>query len=244
MGLIVNFSDFVNKTGTSLSASDHLVGFTTNLDGSRQEIKLTVADLITFVESNSGNDLYTLLYAYSAKWDSAYSSINGLSSGLSLVFTNSSNWEGNYTTVKNNSSFWTTAYNTVQKLTGNFINVNSNVFTINSSNQDLYNKKFINVFHDDTATVTVMNNVSYGFSCKIFNNSTHYILLSSYSPFNYKGKGEYLNDQYGLVNLEWDGNFAYGYGDLESAIGPAYPNALLTNEDAYLLQQDDSLILY
>lgn len=244
MGLIVNFSDFVNKTGTSLSASDHLVGFTTNLDGSRQEIKLTVADLISFVESNSGNDLYTLLYAYSAKWDSAYSSINGLSSGLSLVFTNSSNWEGNYTTVKNNSSFWTTAYNTVQKLTGNFIDVNSNIFTINSSNQDLYNKKFINVFHDDTATVTVMNNVSYGFSCKIFNNSTHYILLSSYSPFNYKGKGEYLNDQYGLVNLEWDGNFAYGYGDLENALGPAYPNALLTNEDAYLLQQDDSLILY
>ena len=234
MGLIVNFSDFVNKTGTSLSASDHLVGFTTNLDGSRQEIKLTVADLITFIESNSANDLYTILNQSSANWNNTYNNVS----------TSSANWNSSYTSVKNNSSFWTTAYNTVQKLTGNFINVNSNVFTINSSNQDLYNKKFINVFHDDTATVTVMNNVSYGFSCKIFNNSTHYILLSSYSPFNYKGKGEYLNDQYGLVNLEWDGNFAYGYGDLESAIGPAYPNALLTNEDAYLLQQDDSLILY
>lgn len=244
MGLIVNFSDFVNKTGTSLSASDYLVGFTTNLDGSRQEIKLTVADLISFVESNSGNDLYTLLSTNSAKWDSAYSSINSLSSGLSIVFTNSSNWEGNYTTVNSNSAYWTTAYNTVQTLTGNFLNVNSNYFVINFGNQNLYNKKLINIFHDDTITVKVENDVSVGFSCKIFNNSTHYVILSAYSPFNYNGKGQYLNDQYGLVNLEWDGSFAYGYGDLESAIGPAYPDALLTDEDAYLLQEDDSLILY
>lgn len=244
MGLIVNFSDFANKTGTSLSASDYLVGFTTNLDGSRQEIKLTVADLITFVESNSGNDLYTLLSTNSAKWDSAYSSINGLSSGLSLVFTNSSNWEGNYTTVNSNSAYWTTAYNTVQSLTGNFISVNTNNFVIDATNQNLYNKKFVNVYHDDTALIILNTNVGLGFSCKIFNNSTHYLILSTYESSNYNAKGSFVNDQYGLVNLETDGTYVYGYGDLESALGPAYPDALLTSEDAYLLQEDDSLILY
>ena len=245
MGLIVNFSDFENISASNLSFNDYLIGYATNPD---REVRTTIEDLINFMESASANDLYQILAANSGKWDSTYTSVASNSaswdSTYNNVSTSSANWNSSYTSVKNNSSFWTTAYNTVQKLTGNFINVNSNVFTINSSNQDLYNKKFINVFHDDTATVTVMNNVSYGFSCKIFNNSTHYILLSSYSPFNYKGKGEYLNDQYGLVNLEWDGNFAYGYGDLENALGPAYPNALLTNEDAYLLQQDDSLILY
>ena len=244
MGLVVNFSDFVNKTGTSLSASDYLVGFTTNLDGSRQEIKITLADLITFVESNSGNDLYTLLYTNSAKWDSAYTTINNLSSGLSIVFSNSSNWEGNYTTINSNSAYWTTAYNTVQTLTGNFITVNSNSMVINFGNQNLYNKKLIRFYHDDTANVKVEADVNPGFSCKIFNNSTHYVVLSTYSPFNYNGKGSYINDQYGAASLEWDGSFTYGYGDLESAIGPAYPDALLTDEDAYLLQEDDSLILY
>ena len=94
MGLIVNFGDFVNKTGTSLSASDHLVGFTTNLDGSRQEIKLTVADFITFIESNSANDLYTILNQSSANWNSTYSTVNS----------NSGKYESTYTTVNSNSA--------------------------------------------------------------------------------------------------------------------------------------------
>jgi hypothetical protein len=34
MGLVVNFSDFENKTGTSLSASDYLVGYTTDYNTS------------------------------------------------------------------------------------------------------------------------------------------------------------------------------------------------------------------
>ena len=94
MGLIVNFGDFVNKTGTSLSASDHLVGFTTNLDGSRQEIKLTVADFITFIESNSANDLYTILNQSSANWNSTYSTVNS----------NSGKYESTYTTLNTNSA--------------------------------------------------------------------------------------------------------------------------------------------
>jgi len=241
MGLIVNFSDFENISASALSTSDYLVGYTGNPN---RETRITIGDFVNFIESISGNDLYVVLYANSAKWDSTYSSLNQLSSSNVLVFSNSGRWESNYVTVINNSAFWTTAYNTVQTLTGNFINVSSNNFVINSSNKNLYNKKFINLFHDDTSVVTVNANVGLGFSCKLFNNSTHYVILSGAPGVNYNAKGSFLNDQYGLVNLETDGIYVYGYGDLESGIGPAYPDAILTNEDAFLLQENDSLLLY
>ena len=98
MGLVVNFSDFENKTGTSLSASDYLVGYTTDFDGNRQELKITVADLITFLESNSGNDLYTILYSNSASWNSVYNSVNS----------NSASWDSVYSSFNSNSSRYTT----------------------------------------------------------------------------------------------------------------------------------------
>jgi len=114
MGLVVNFSDFENKTGTSLSASDYLVGYTTDFDGNRQELKITVADLITFLESNSGNDLYTILYSNSASWNSVYNSVNSNSGSWDSVYSttnvNSATWKSNYTTTSNNSAFWSEAY--------------------------------------------------------------------------------------------------------------------------------------
>ena len=112
MGLVVNFSDFENKTGTSLSASDYLVGYTTDFDGSRQELKITVADLITFLETNSGNDLYTILYSNSANWNNTYTSVRNTSSSWNSVYTttnvNSANWNSTYTSFNNNSSRLTT----------------------------------------------------------------------------------------------------------------------------------------
>ncbi|NBP16720.1 hypothetical protein EBU95_20415, partial [bacterium] len=98
MGLSVNFGDFVNKTGFSLSASDYLVGFTTDYDGNRQEIRITVEDFITYIESNSANDLYTILNQNSGKWDSVYLSVSP----------NSGYWDSVYNTVNTVSSSWTT----------------------------------------------------------------------------------------------------------------------------------------
>jgi len=241
MGLVVNFSDFANISAGALSTSDYLVGYTGNPN---RETRITLADLVNFMESVSGNDLYVVLYENSAKWDSTYSTLR----------TNSGAWRSSYTTlnglssalatVNTNSAYWETAYSQVQKLTGNFISMDSTNLTINLSNKDDYNKKTILLSHPDTANVVVGYDVGYGFSCKIINNSTHYIILSSALPYTFNAKGEYLNDQYGFVKIESDGINIYGYGDLESAIGPAYPDAILNEDQSYLLQDDDSLILY
>ena len=81
MGLIVNFSDFVNKTGTSLSASDYVVGFTTKLDGSKEEIKTTLADVVTFFNTYSGlNSVFTTVNVSSSNWNSVYTSVKSESS--------------------------------------------------------------------------------------------------------------------------------------------------------------------
>ena len=106
MGLSVNFGDFVNKTGSSLSASDYLVGFTTDYDGNRQEIRITVEDFITYIESNSANDLYTILSQNSGKWDSVYLSVSP----------NSGYWDSVYTTVNTVSSNWTVGGSSVSTI--------------------------------------------------------------------------------------------------------------------------------
>jgi len=119
MGLIVNFSDFENKTGTSLSASDYLVGYTTDFDGNRQELKITVADLITFLETNSGNDLYTILYSNSANWNSTYTSVTNTSSNWNSVYSTvtslSDTLVSTYTSVGNTSSSWNSVYTTTNE---------------------------------------------------------------------------------------------------------------------------------
>jgi hypothetical protein len=119
MGLIVNFSDFENKTGTSLSASDYLVGYTTDFDGNRQELKITVADLITFLETNSGNDLYTILYSNSANWNSTYTSVYNTSSNWNSVYSTvtslSDTLDSTYTSVRNASSSWNSVYTTTNE---------------------------------------------------------------------------------------------------------------------------------
>lgn len=241
MGLVVNFSDFANISAGALSTTDYVVGYTGNPN---RETRITLGDLVNFIEGVSANDLYVVLYQNSAKWDSTYTSVNSNSSEWESSYTTLNRTSSVFTTVNTNSGYWQTSYTEVQKLTGNFITIDTTNLTINASNKNDYNKKTVILSHSDTANVVVNYNVGYGFSCKIFNNSTHYLILSSALPFTFNGKGEYVNDQYGLVNIESDGINIYGYGDLESSIGPAYPDAILNEDQTYILQDDDSLILY
>jgi hypothetical protein len=194
----------------------------------------------------------TKMYASSASWDSNYSTTNTNSavwgSGSTVYTTvnlNSANWDSVYSTVNTNSAEWEIAYTELKKLTGNFIYPDTNLLLINNSNKDLYNKKFVSLRHSDTATVAIDINVGYGFSCKLFNNSTHYIFLSSFIPFTLNSKNSYVNDQYGFVSIESDGMYVYANGDLAASFGGVYPDATLSEDDSYIfLAESYDLILY
>ena len=197
----------------------------------------------------------TKSYASSASWDSVYSTVRSLSDsweesvfitemGLASagwnatqakMYASSASWDSVYSTTRTNSAEWETAYAVVQTLTGNFIYPDTNLLLINNSNKDLYNKKFVSLRHSDTATVVIDRNVGYGFSCKLFNNSTHYIFLSSYVPFTLNSKDAYLNEQYGVANIESDGMYVYADGDLEITFGPPYPDAVLSEDDGFII---------
>ena len=92
MGLFVNFSDFVTLTAgpknpievqdNQLVLSDYIVGFQeTGVKDERREIKTTIGDLASFLESPSASTYFATLVQNSASWISNYLTTNALSAG-------------------------------------------------------------------------------------------------------------------------------------------------------------------
>jgi len=252
MGLIVNFSDFENKTGTSLSASDYLVGYTTDFDGNRQELKITVADLITFLETNSGNDLYTILYSNSANWNSTYTSVYNTSSNWNSVYSTvtslsdtlnstytsvrntSSSWDSVYTTTNANSSTWSAAASgsVAQIIAGANILISGNVgsVTVSANNPNwnsVYSTTNVNsAFWSRAYTTLVENSAKYDSTYTTLNqNSAKYD--STYTTLNQNSSVG------GSVYTTTNNNSAFW--------SQAYTN-LVTNSAAYLLSGSNTVL--
>lgn len=146
----------------------------------------------------------------------------------------SAEWSNVYSTVRASSATW-------NNLT--VVNVDSDTLIIDQENQDLYDKKFIDLRHENDAIVIFGSLVRPGFNCRIFNDSTNYILLSA-TEFNVKSKGNSIQEQYGTATIEFDGEFFYIYGDLSNYVEPTEEEQeiqefLITNEDLTLIQDQE-----
>jgi len=136
MGLIVNFSDFENISASGLSLNDYIIGYKS---GPNREIRTTIADLINFLESASANDLYLVLSPNSAKWNSAYSTVNSLSDS----------WEESVyiTPLQNASGSWDSAYNTLNANSAAGISVYSTV----KDNSGYWNESYTNLVNNSAS---------------------------------------------------------------------------------------------
>jgi len=173
MGLIVNFSDFENKTGNTLSASDYLVGFTSNPD---REIKISINDFISYIEATSANDLYTILNQNSGKWDSVYISVSP----------NSGYWDSVYTTVNTVSSSWTTGGTSLLTVL-NYLSSNLVLLSAANVTQNLVVSGDVTIFGNLSALgTTVFTNVNYVTSVSANFNELYVSSLTAINIINNK----------------------------------------------------------
>jgi len=182
MGLIVNFSDFENKTGNTLSASDYLVGFTSDPD---REIKISINDFISYIESSSANDLYTILNQNSGKWDSVYISVSP----------NSGYWNSVYTTVNTVSSSWTTGGTSLLTVL-NYLSSNLVLLSAANVTQNVVVSGNVTIFGNLTALGnTTFTNVNYVTSVSASFNELFVSSLTATNITNNK-----LNSTYTTLN--------------------------------------------
>jgi len=153
-----------------------------------------------------------------------------LSGELSSKDATSTEWSNVYSTVKTASAIW-------NDLT--VVNLNTELLTIDGNNDYLYDRKFIDLIHTDHAFITFGSVVKPGFSCRFFNDSTNYIIFQSLID-NVKSKGNTVQDQYGVVNIEFDGQFFYMYGDLVNYYPSITEDQPSTN---YILNEDLTILL-
>jgi hypothetical protein len=253
MGLIVNFSDFENKTGNTLSASDYLVGFTSGPD---REIKISIHDFISYIESTSANDLYTILNQNSSNWNGTYISVSP----------NSGYWDSVYTTVNTVSSSWTTGGTSLLTVL-NYLSSNLVILSAASVTQNLVVSGDVTIFGNLSALgTTFFTNVSYVTSISAnFNelfvssltatNITNNKLNSTYTTLNQNssvGGSVYttLNQNsakydstYTTLNQNSSiGGSVYTTTNNNSAFwSQAYTN-LVTNSAAYLLSGSNTVL--
>ena len=141
MGLIVNFSDFENISASNLGLSDYLVGFASDPD---RETRISIGELVSFLESVSTNDLFTVLNLNSASWNSVYSTVKSLSDDweesqfISPLQIASAGWNSTYTTTNVNSAFWDDVYNNVAVTSAARDSVYSTVNAISSNVVSVY----------------------------------------------------------------------------------------------------------
>lgn len=171
-----------------------------------------------------------------------------------FIFKNDITLVGEMSSKDATSAEWSNVYSTVRAVSATWNNLNvvtieADSLLIDADNQDMFDKKFIDFKHTNDATIIFGLYVTPGFTCRIFNDSTNYIIFSA-SELNVKSRGNAIQEQYGAATIEFDGEFFYMYGDLEKYIPPTDEQAelldyLIVNEDlTFLLDEDNySLIM-